>query len=304
MYKTLFTIFGFLFGIGIGSFLGAVVWRIKEKKNIVKGRSQCPECGAELKWHDLIPLFSFLFQRWKCKYCKKPIKPYYFFIELITGLVTAGIVYAFTDWILLGNGADFLAFEWMLFVLFGLSTLTVCATFILLAFYDLLYKEVPSTPLWVAAGSAIAASVLELWFCTLGCDASLPLAFPADVNLSYFSVSFSPTLLLVHKLLGALFLFAFFFLVNRATKNKGMGWGDVLFAPIPGFLVGFLPGFVALISSFIIGSVISSIWAMLKFKKIKGVEVPYLPFFVLTLLVVILFQPAIMKLVINYVFGL
>ena len=50
-------------------------------------RSCCPECGAVLKWHNLIPIISFLIQRGKCQYCAKKISWQYPMVELSTGLI-------------------------------------------------------------------------------------------------------------------------------------------------------------------------------------------------------------------------
>lgn len=50
------------------------------------GRSECPKCGNELKWHDLIPILSFVLLRGRCRYCHKRISKAYPLIELATGL--------------------------------------------------------------------------------------------------------------------------------------------------------------------------------------------------------------------------
>lgn len=85
MYMTM-TILIFTFGLIVGSFLNAVIWRIKHKKSFLKGRSICPQCKHELGVLDLIPVFSFLFLRAKCRYCKKKINWQYPLVELATGL--------------------------------------------------------------------------------------------------------------------------------------------------------------------------------------------------------------------------
>ena len=50
----------FLYGIVIGSFLNVLIYRIPKKENIVTTRSHCMNCGYQLRWYDLVPLFSYL----------------------------------------------------------------------------------------------------------------------------------------------------------------------------------------------------------------------------------------------------
>jgi leader peptidase (prepilin peptidase) / N-methyltransferase len=76
-----------LFGLIIGSFLNAVVYRLRNKKSFLKGRSFCPKCKKSLSASDLIPVLSFIFLRGKCRYCKKKISKQYPLVELGTGVV-------------------------------------------------------------------------------------------------------------------------------------------------------------------------------------------------------------------------
>jgi len=77
----------FLYGIVIGSFLNVCICRLPEKENIVKVRSHCMSCGYQLKWYDLIPLFSYLFLGGKCRKCKQKISVQYPVIELLNGVM-------------------------------------------------------------------------------------------------------------------------------------------------------------------------------------------------------------------------
>ena len=77
----------FIFGLFIGSFLNCVVCRIESKKSFLKGRSFCPHCKHTLSWLDLIPIFSYLFLRGKCRYCGKRISIQYPLVELATGFL-------------------------------------------------------------------------------------------------------------------------------------------------------------------------------------------------------------------------
>lgn len=77
----------FLYGIVIGSFLNVCIYRIPKKESIVKVRSHCMNCGYQLKWYDLVPLFSYLFLGGKCRKCKQKISVQYPLIELLNGVL-------------------------------------------------------------------------------------------------------------------------------------------------------------------------------------------------------------------------
>ena len=77
----------FLYGIVIGSFLNVCIYRIPLGESIVKERSHCMSCGYQLKWYDLVPLFSWLALRGKCRKCKAPISPQYPIIEAANGVL-------------------------------------------------------------------------------------------------------------------------------------------------------------------------------------------------------------------------
>jgi prepilin signal peptidase PulO-like enzyme (type II secretory pathway) len=76
----------FVLGACIGSFLNCYIYRLENKKSL-KGRSFCPHCKHTLNWQDLFPVFSFLFLRGKCRYCKKKISWQYPVVELATGII-------------------------------------------------------------------------------------------------------------------------------------------------------------------------------------------------------------------------
>ena len=76
----------FLFGIVIGSFLNVCIYRLPLKENIATTGSHCMSCGHRLRWYDLVPLFSWLQLRGKCRYCKAKISVQYPLIEAMNGI--------------------------------------------------------------------------------------------------------------------------------------------------------------------------------------------------------------------------
>ena len=83
----LFYIIVFLYGIVIGSFLNVLIYRIPKKENLVVTRSHCMSCGYQLRWFDLIPLFSFLALGGKCRKCKTRLSVQYPLIEGLNGVL-------------------------------------------------------------------------------------------------------------------------------------------------------------------------------------------------------------------------
>ncbi len=77
-----------VFGVFFGSFLNVVVDRTHASESWWTGRSICPDCRKILSWKELIPIFSFLVQRGKCKSCGKKISYQYPLVEIATGLIT------------------------------------------------------------------------------------------------------------------------------------------------------------------------------------------------------------------------
>lgn len=80
-------IFIFLLGLAVGSFLNAVIYRLKVGKGFLKGHSICPQCKHPLGVKDLIPLFSFIIQKGRCRYCGQRISWQYPLVELVTAFL-------------------------------------------------------------------------------------------------------------------------------------------------------------------------------------------------------------------------
>ena len=77
----------FLFGITIGSFLNVCIYRLPAGESLTKQNSHCMTCGAPIKWYDLIPVFSWLFLRGKCRACGSKISGRYILVESLTGIM-------------------------------------------------------------------------------------------------------------------------------------------------------------------------------------------------------------------------
>ena len=83
----------FIFGAMIGSFLNVVIYRIPKGESIVFPSSKCQSCQNALKWWHNIPIFSWLFLRGKCYFCKAKISAQYPIVEFLTGLLFVALYF-------------------------------------------------------------------------------------------------------------------------------------------------------------------------------------------------------------------
>ena len=81
----------FLIGITVFSFANVVIYRLPEKKGFTKGSSMCRSCGHKLAVKDLIPIFSWIRLKGKCRYCGEKISVRYPLVELFGGICAVGL---------------------------------------------------------------------------------------------------------------------------------------------------------------------------------------------------------------------
>ncbi len=118
------TLILFVFGVIFGSFLNVVGTRFNSGVSLM-GRSFCPKCGHELRWFELVPIFSYLFQRGRCRICRVKISPQYPIIEIFTGLIFLSI------------------FNLQFSIYNKIILLLVFSIYIVIAVYDLRHKIIP-----------------------------------------------------------------------------------------------------------------------------------------------------------------
>ena len=100
----------------VGSFLGVLIRRLPEGRPIAWERSRCEDCGAVLGVADLVPLFSWLAQRGRCRFCKVRLGWFYPGVELaaLAIAIIAAIVDSGTDtWLDCALGWWLLALGWI-----------------------------------------------------------------------------------------------------------------------------------------------------------------------------------------------
>ena len=98
-----------LLGAVFGSFLNVCIlrWGAEPKQSVVRPASRCPKCGAGLRWHDNIPVVSWLVLRARCRGCGEPISIQYPLVELATALLWAFMVWRYGPGLEAARGAVF-----------------------------------------------------------------------------------------------------------------------------------------------------------------------------------------------------
>ena len=93
------------FGSIIGSFLNVVIYRVPRGRSLTRPGSACGSCGHAIRWHDNIPIVSWLVLRGRCRDCRAPISARYPLVELATALAFAAVALRFVPDVVAADGA-------------------------------------------------------------------------------------------------------------------------------------------------------------------------------------------------------
>lgn len=265
-----------ILGLGFGSFVNAFVWRWyqlndkklskteREKLSILKGRSMCPHCRHVLAVTDLIPVFSWLWLRGKCRYCKKHIGWQYPVVELITPIlfVVSYVYWPFSDY----NFSNYLLLaSWLATVVVG----------VILAVYDFKWMKLPTKIVYFALlPLSIVTAVLRAWY---------------EMNWIVFILAIA----------GGAIGYGLFYAISAFSHGRLMGDGDVrLMLPL-GIIAGGIIQTLATISfaSFIaLGFAI--VISLMGKKLTKNTRIPFGPFLLIGAYIVFLWWPTIQRLLV------
>lgn len=210
-----------VFGLIVGSFLNVVILRFGEKG--IGGRSECPSCHTTLQSRDLVPVFSWIFLRGRCRYCKARISIQYPLVEASTGILFA----------LIGTAGLPLS-ELM-------CALVVASLLVCIFVYDLRHQLIPDVWVWSFCAVALIMTLLSpaLNLSLLFAILAGPLAMFPILFLWMLSRPFT-------GMYGAWMGF------GDVKLSLGMGW--LLAAPTS---LGVPLGLVAVFLAFVIGAIIS-----------------------------------------------
>lgn len=257
------------------------IYRTKHKQNFL-GNSFCDYCKKPLKAIDLIPLFSFVLFKGKSRCCHKNLSIYMPVIELITGIVFLTLVNLYFPSLYTYFNRVNLEFIFLL---------VISPPLIFIFFYDLKYFEIPVLPVVFIYLSWILYKIFD--FCLLNYSNQLiKTSSPIGdylVKSGYFSQQVNYFYIDTGYTLGfALFTFLFFLLLFIITKGRGMGFGDVYFAPSLALIAYYPLSPIFLASSFIVGAVFGVILILIKNKTLKT-AVPFGPFLIIGLVIALTF---------------
>ena len=246
--------FVFLFGLVVGSFLNCVIYRLAlpnfSLKNLggLKNRSYCPYCKHLLSWQDLIPVFSFIFLKGRCRYCQKPISLQYPLVELATGILFL-LIFNFQLPSVVEEINLFSAFNFLNLIYYW----TIASFLIVIFVYDLKHYIIPDKIVYPAIGIVLVYNFLRS-----------DLQWRSDLTIS-LAASFSAA--------------AFFLAIVLISRGKWMGVGDIKLAFFMGLVLSWPNILVALFLAFFIGAVVG-VGLIISNKKTLKSEIPFGPFLV------------------------
>ena len=258
--EILLTIIFILLGVAIGSFLNVGIDRLPAGRSLVYPSSQCDACQHRLSPKDLIPVFSYLWLRGRCRYCGARIPRRVPLVEILSG------IFFFLAFWRFGLSAEF-----------AITAFWGCV-FLVILFIDLEHKLILNK---VTYPVALVALVI------LAIDSFLP----EPVLLRNLILVPEPSIL--SGVIGGAIGFVFFFIIFLINP-KGMGAGDVKLAGLIGLVTGFPLVIIALFIGIFIGGIAAVMLLLLRMKGRKDI-LPYGTFLALGPMVTLLWGKEILS---------
>lgn len=246
-----------LLGLILGSFVNALVWRLHNKRDWVRERSECTHCHHALAAKDLIPVVSWLLLRGKCRYCGKRIED-----NPLAELALPVLFAVSYIWWPHGFAAEgiFLFVLWLLFLV----------GFVALAVYDLRWFLLPNKLVFPLIGLASYQLLMQ--------------AFLFGDGLRAISIG----------LAGAAIISGLFYIIFQLSRGTWIGGGDVKLAIVLGMLAGGVVRSFLLLFVASLAGMLFAIPQLIAGKAGRKTQVPFGPFLILGLIVVYLFGADIM----------
>lgn len=253
--EILISLFVFVFGLIVGSFLNVVILRYNTGQSL-GGRSGCLYCLKQLGFKELIPIFSYIFQRGHCRKCYSKLTIQYPLVEFFTGLL----------FLLIFLNLQNLILSELVFAL------TVASILVVIFVYDIHHKIIPN-------GLVYAFAIISL----------IHLIYSKGLDYLTDGVG------LLDLFAGPILFLPFYFLWY-ISKGRWIGLGDGKLALGIGWLLGFVGGLSAIVLSFWIGAVFSILLLLiLRLKEGGGnitikSEIPFAPFMIIATLIIYFFE--------------
>jgi prepilin signal peptidase PulO-like enzyme (type II secretory pathway) len=249
MIQIIVTIFAFIFGASLGSFANVMADRLRVR-SFWGGRSECLTCSKKLSWKELFPIFSFLYQKGRCKFCKTKLSQAYLWSEVVSGILVAILANTIVNYTFLFNAQLLMFLLWSLII-----TISVA-----IVIYDLKHTIVPFE----------MASILIF----------LGLIFTAYRQICFGFVWADA--------LSGLIVALPFGLMYLVSRGKWVGFGDVMLYMAFGFLLGLPMGVTTFFYSIWLGAFVSVVLMVVHKKdyNLKS-EIPFTPFIIIAALFVL-----------------
>jgi leader peptidase (prepilin peptidase)/N-methyltransferase len=275
-----------VFGLILGSFAGATVWRLRARQlladknagepydkaeykrllpltnaSLRSDRSRCLHCGHTLVWYDLLPLVSWISTSGRCRYCHKPIGRF----EPIIEVVMACAFGLFTFHWLSIHGLTPLSVSILILWLGAITMLGI------LFAYDQRWFLLPDVVMFSLIGVSLVIAALT--FILIGGGIS-----GADIATTLGSV----------VILGGLYL-----MLWLVSKGQWVGFGDVKLGVALGILLAdWELAFLALFLANLVGTLIV-LPGLLRGTLSRKTQVPFGPLLIIGFALSLLFGHAV-----------
>jgi leader peptidase (prepilin peptidase)/N-methyltransferase len=242
---------GGVFGLLIGSFLNVCIYRWPRDLSVVRPRSACPACNAQIAWYDNVPLLGYVLLRARCRNCGAAIHWRYPVVEILTALSFGFFVYSY--------GPDLAGAKYCFFA----------AILIGLAFSDLEMRILPDelTVGGTAAGLIFAMfvpvpdSTFHSLAPLLGFQPGMRIASLGEALLGAFACS------------GLLWLVGWLF--EKLRHKQGLGFGDVKMLAMVGAFLGLQGAILTIVVGSMVGAISGLLYIRLTSRDAASYQLPF-----------------------------
>jgi len=239
-------------GMAVGSFLNVCIDRLPRNESIVNPPSHCEACHHRLAIRDLIPLFSFLRLKGRCRYCQAFIPQRLFWVELSTATIFALLYWSYSSNTELGV-------DWLAIMAF------YACLFIVIFVVDLEHGLILNKVLYPGMLVALLIALFlpqPPWIVQLWVHGLPNFALGAAIGLVVF-------------------------LLLALVSRGGMGFGDIKLAALIGLATGFPLVLLAVIMGAILGG-LAAIILLATRKRGRKEAIPFGPFLAAAAMVTLL----------------
>jgi leader peptidase (prepilin peptidase) / N-methyltransferase len=222
-----------LLGLAFGSFLNVCIFRLPRYESVVTPRSRCPHCGHAIRWHDNIPVASYLVLGGRCRDCRERISAIYPTVEVLTaGILAAG-------WARYGLSTEFVKYSVLGMLL------------IVPIFTDLTARKIPHPVTLFGLASGVALSFVvpvddRLLEWLLGRFDIFPEGALSSLLGSISGAAF-----------GAGLFYAVARIFSRLRHKEGLGFGDVMLMGMIGAFLGIPLTYLTILLGSLAGSLVA-----------------------------------------------